>query len=229
MALWLSPFFSEATVGIAKRKAQNIPPDEPAFQILTLSADPPALSNLIALSATGSFFRVHPYFALMRQDCVSPLSMLEDRGAAARVCREAGGRVASKLFVRNMDMGLPRAGDSRRLKVVVDGLPLYSGVQLAVDTTLVSAFEGDGEPRRSVADHDGFAFAAARRDEERERTSSLPLPLPHPELVGLGARARLVVLALEVGGRWSEEAKIFLRLLARARARSEPRLTQRRE
>ena len=28
--------------------------------------------------------------------------------------------------------------------------------------------------------------------------------LAYPELVGPGARARLVVLALEVGGRWSE-------------------------
>ena len=50
----------------------------------------------------------------------------------------------------------------------------------------------------------------------------------YPELVAPDARARLVVLALEVGGRWSEEAKIFIRLLARARARCEPRLMQRR-
>ena len=47
--------------------------------------------------------------------------------AAAKVCREAGGRVASNLFVRNMDVGVPRAGDNRRLEVVVDGLPLFSG------------------------------------------------------------------------------------------------------
>ena len=56
--------------------------------------------------------------------------------AAARVCREAGGRVASNLLVRNMDVGVPHAGDNRRLEVVVDGLPLFSGRQLAVDTTL---------------------------------------------------------------------------------------------
>ena len=131
---------------------------------------------------------------------------------------EAGGRVAANLFVRNMDLGLPRAGDNRRLEVVVDGLPLYGGAQLAVDTTLVSALKSDGEPRRGAADRDGVALAAARRDKERT----------YPELVGPGARARLVVLALEVGGRWSEEAKIFVRLLARARARSEPRLMRRR-
>ena len=131
--------------------------------------------------------------------------------AAARICREAGGRVAANLFVRNMDLGLP-------LEVVVDGLPLYGGAQLAVDTTLVSTPKSDGEPRRGAADRDGVALAAARRDKERT----------YPELVGPGARARLVVLALEVGGRWSEGAKIFVRLLARARARSEPRLMRRR-
>ena len=77
--------------------------------------------------------------------------------AAARVCREAGGRVAANLFVRNMDLGLPRARDNKRLEVVVDGLPLYGGAQLAVDTTLVSALNGDGEPWRGAADHDGVA------------------------------------------------------------------------
>ena len=56
--------------------------------------------------------------------------------ALARVCREASGRVATNLFVRNMDLGVTRAGDNRRLEVVVDGLPLFGGAQLAVDTTL---------------------------------------------------------------------------------------------
>ena len=119
--------------------------------------------------------------------------------AAARVCREAGGRVAANLFVRNMDLGLPRAGDNRRLEVVVDGLPLYGGAQLAVDTTLVSALKGNGEPRRGAENHDGVELAAARRDKERT----------YPELVGPGARARLVVLALEVGGRRSRSQDLF--------------------
>ena len=41
-------------------------------------------------------------------------------------------------------------------------------------------------------------------------------------------RARLVVLGLVVGGRWSKEARVFVQLLARARARSEPPVIQRR-
>ena len=71
--------------------------------------------------------------------------------------------------------------DNRRLEVVVDGFPLFGGVQLAVDTTLVSAVQGDGVPRRGAA-----------------RT--------FPSLWQQGAQARLVVLAMEGGGRWSQEA-----------------------
>ena len=57
--------------------------------------------------------------------------------AAAWVCREAGARVATNLFVRDMDLGVPNGWDSRRLEVVADGLPLFGGMQLAIDTTLV--------------------------------------------------------------------------------------------
>ena len=75
-------------------------------------------------------------------------------------------------------------------------IPPLGGVQLAVDTTLVSALRGDGNPSRGAATRDGVALSEARRDKERT----------YPELVGLGARARLVVLPLEVGGRWSPVA-----------------------
>ena len=64
--------------------------------------------------------------------------------AAARVCSEAGGRVASTLFRHNMDLGLPSAGDSRRLEVVVDGLhPLW---RCAVGQTVQS------DPRKWTRD-----------------------------------------------------------------------------
>ena len=122
------------------------------------------------------------------------------------------------MFVRDMDLGVPVAGDNRRLEVVVDGLPLHGGVQLAVDTTLVSSVRGSGEPRQGAATTDGVALTQARRRKEKT----------YRELSGPGARARLVVLALEVGGRWSAEAKSFVGQLAKARARSEPRVLQRR-
>ena len=44
----------------------------------------------------------------------------------------------------------------------------------------------------------------------------------YPELCGEGGRARLVVLAAEVGGRWSAETAQFITAPASARAESEP-------
>ena len=61
--------------------------------------------------------------------------------AATRVCREAGGRVMTNMLVRDMDLapGANYMADGRRLEVVVDGLSLFHGAQLAIHTTLVSA------------------------------------------------------------------------------------------
>ena len=67
--------------------------------------------------------------------------------AAARICREAGGRVATNVLVGDLDLPVP-PNDGRRLEVVVDGLPVYGGAQLAVDTTLVSPLHCDGSARR---------------------------------------------------------------------------------
>ena len=58
--------------------------------------------------------------------------------AAARVCREAGGRVSVNQYVRDLDIATPNAADNRRLEVVADGLSLFHGAQLAIDTTMVS-------------------------------------------------------------------------------------------
>ena len=61
---------------------------------------------------------------------------------------------------------------------------------------------------------DGAILSQARRRKE----------LTYPELTGEHGRARLVVLACEVGGRWSDETFRFIAGLARAnKARSEPR------
>ena len=93
---------------------------------------------------------------------------------AERICREAGTRVS--VNVRVQDLGLhqgPRA-DNHRLEVVADGLPLFHGAQLAVDTAVVSTLRADGAPRRQCAERDGAALDQARRT--RERT--------YPELTG---------------------------------------------
>ena len=66
---------------------------------------------------------------------------------------------------------------------------LWGGVQLAVDTTLVSALDSLGRPRTHARSARGAALRIARR--ARERT--------YPELLH-APRCRLVVLALKVGG-----------------------------
>ena len=126
---------------------------------------------------------------------------------------EAGGRVRTNMLVRDMDLDVP-IGDARRLEVVVDGL--QGGAQFAVDTTLVCALHADGRSRVGDAQHDGVALKVARRKKSTV----------HPKLVGPHSRAKLVVLAVEVGGRWSEETRVFLSQLASARARSEQPLTR---
>ena len=64
----------------------------------------------------------------------------------AQICREAGGRVATDVFLRDLNMGLP-ISDARRLEVVANGLPSFHGAQVAVDVTLVSPIQRDGCPR----------------------------------------------------------------------------------
>ena len=136
--------------------------------------------------------------------------------AAAQVCREAGGRVGVDRFVRDLDLGAFNQLDARRIEVIVDGLSLWHGAQLAVDTTGVSPLHGDGSARRNAATSSGVALQAARRAKETT----------YPELSGEGGRARLVVLAAEVGGRWSQETADFLNAMAKAKAEEHPRILQ---
>ena len=63
---------------------------------------------------------------------------------------------------------------------------------------------------------DGAALLRARRRKERA----------YPELSGEHGRARLVVLASEVGGRWFSETQSFLRQFAKAKTRHVPRVLQ---
>jgi len=101
----------------------------------------------------------------------------------------------------------------RRIEVVASGLVLWGGAQLAVDTTLVSALDSAGQARRHQRSTAGAALRIARKAKKRT----------YPELLR-SARCRLVVLGIELGGRWSTEAAQFMRLLARSRARAAPQL-----
>ena len=115
--------------------------------------------------------------------------------------------------MRDLDIPGPHAAmDGRRLEVIADGLPLFDGAQLALDTTMVSPLHRDGTAKRGTSDRGGTVLQEARRRKERT----------YPELNGAGGRARLVVLAAEVGGRWSDETAQFLRALAKHRAQGAP-------
>ena len=116
--------------------------------------------------------------------------------AAARICREAGARVTTNVMVRDLDL-LPL----HQVDALADGLPLFHGAQVALDTTLVSPLRQDGTPHVRCAVEDGVASKARRR---KERT--------YPELSGAHGRARLVVLACDSGSlprpRYSHSARL---------------------
>ena len=131
--------------------------------------------------------------------------------AVARVCREAGGRVAMHVRVAEMNVDVP-VSDARCIEILASALPVWHGAQVAIDTTLVSPIGRDGQPRgRSAREAGGVLEQAARR--KRETT--------YPELLA-ARRCRLVVFGVEVGGRWNGEARELLRALARAKARERP-------
>ena len=135
--------------------------------------------------------------------------------AWARVCREAGGRVTTNRRLADLNLGAqrPRKEDDRRLEVVVQGLPVHHGSQVAVDATLVSPLKRSGEPQPKADWLDGAALQNAVKAKENR----------YPELLA-ARRCKLLVAGQEVGGRWSEEAYLFLVDLARAKAESATRV-----
>ena len=116
--------------------------------------------------------------------CGRPLDCLGHH-RAARVCREAGARVSTNVFLRDLDVMAVPALDARRIiEVIAEGIPTFHGAQLAIDTTLVSPLRADGEPHRRCSDVDGAASEATRRRQERT----------YPVLSGDQGRAKLTVL-----------------------------------
>ena len=119
--------------------------------------------------------------------------------------------MASNVLLRDMNVDGPLT-DGRRIEVLANGLPIWQGAQVAVDTTLVSPVTraGDAQPH---ADRDPGTVLEQAAKRKRQRT--------YPELA-VARRCKLVVLGVEVGGRFSREAVAFLRRLAKARARESP-------
>ena len=133
--------------------------------------------------------------------------------AAARVCREAGARVTTNTGLSDLNLDHINRHDDRRIEFIANGLRLWGGAQLAVDTTLVSPLTSSSQPRRRAGQYAGAALQDARKSKERAYLELLR-----------SRRCRLVVLALETGGRWSPEATTFLRLLAQTKARAVPNI-----
>ena len=129
----------------------------------------------------------------------------------ARVCREAGGRVRTHVRLKDMNL-LEPVEDDRNVEVVVKGLQLYHGAEVAVDATLVSPLKSSGAARHRAHWQNGAALLDAKKKKE---TSD------YPELLR-SDRCRLLVAGMEVGGRWADEAYEFVELLARAKAETAP-------
>ena len=79
-----------------------------------------------------------------------------------------------------------------------------------------STLHGDGTHRRKADVEDGVALKEASRSKEAT----------YPELCRGDGRARLVVIAGEVGGRWSHETEGLLVFLACEKSKSSPRSLQ---
>ena len=97
----------------------------------------------------------------------------------------------------NLNVPAVQRVDDRTIEVIATGLPLRHGSH-AIDTMLVSPLTGAAQPRRRSGQYAGATLHTSRQNKERT----------YPELAGSN-RCRLVVLAMEVGGRWSPEAAIF--------------------
>ena len=70
----------------------------------------------------------------------------------ARVCQEAGARVARNVRLADMNIDVP-VSDDCRVEVAANGLSFWHGAQQAVDATIVSPVTraGEAQPGANVA------------------------------------------------------------------------------
>ena len=95
-----------------------------------------------------------------------------------RVQREGGARVTTNVLVGDLDLEVPNAArDGRRLEVVADGLPLFGGVQLTIDTTLVFPLHSNGIAWRDL--NPGCYTSELNRLGECQMNLVIALLLPH--------------------------------------------------
>ena len=111
-------------------------------------------------------------------------------------------------------MKLPgvQARDRRKIEVVASHLHLYHGMPIVCDVTLVSPLHADGQAKsRAAAAPGGVAIADIEEAKCRK----------YPELVR-SETSKFLILAGEVGGRWSDTTCELLRNLAKEKSQSAP-------
>ena len=115
--------------------------------------------------------------------------------AWVQVLREAGAASSHRPLLRDLAVPDVADTDSRQLDIVAGGLSIYGGRTIVGDATLRSPISSRGDAQGVAATTDGATFPGARRDKATA----------YPELVLPSARHKFLVLASEVGGRFSEE------------------------
>ena len=133
--------------------------------------------------------------------------------AWVQVAREAvgpEGRVVPQQWLSRTTAPRVHPDDRRRLDFVVYGAT-SRGEALCCNAALVSSLIRADRPVPGADARAGVALVAARRRKVA----------CYPELTR-GGPQRLVVLAAEVGGRWSDECQQFLRTLRRLRVQRAP-------
>ena len=135
-------------------------------------------------------------------------------GPWRQVLIEAGYKVRNERMLRDTHLEV-ELGDQRRMDLVAAPGALapgaFRGLPLFCNVTVVSPHSQSGAARGSSANSNG---AVLRTAVNRKRGTYSDIPD--------SGVARLVVLACEVYGRWSEDALLLVRQLAEAKPREAP-------
>ena len=107
--------------------------------------------------------------------------------------------------------------DRRHVEFAVFGLPFWGGIPLLCDVTQGSPLKVDGSPHPKACTVPGGAI---ERGEKRK-------PQQYREAWQARGRVKLLTLACETGGRWSDQCVDFVRMLAKHKAREAPPVLQR--
>jgi len=163
-------------------------------------------------------FGVH-LLSCMRSGAVQRRAASLER-AFMGICVEARGRCRWKPLVRDLNFGPPgellAAEDTRQLDFACFGLPVFGGMPLAVDATIVSPISAEGVPHAGCALDADEVFASAEAAIARDYGD-----------VARGGRAALLCLASSVGGRWNGASRSLIRQLVEHHAREQPSVLRR--